>query len=126
MKKYYISFRKYILKGEKSMGTRKKQGENSQRTAPPARNLENRENQLIELAYNLAEERLIDKTASAQEIVHFLKMGTAKAQLEKKKLEAETQLLASKREAVESTKRSEAKYEAAIEAFRDYSGQDVE
>ncbi len=108
------------------MGTNKKQGRTSQRSAPPARNLENRENQLIELAYNLAEERLIDKTASAQEIVHFLKMGTAKAQLEKQKLEAETALLASKKDAVESAKRSEAKYEAAIAAFKDYSGQDDE
>jgi len=108
------------------MGTSKKQGRTSQRSAPPARNLENRENQLIELAYNLAEERLIDKTASAQEIVHFLKMGTAKAQLEKQKLEAETALLASKKDAVESAKRSEAKYEAAIAAFREYNGQNDE
>lgn len=108
------------------MGTNKKQGRTSQRSAPPARKLENRENQLIELAYDLAEERLIDKTASAQEIVHFLKMGTAKAQLEKQKLEAETALLSSKKDAVESAKRSEMKYEEAIAAFRDYSGQDDE
>lgn len=93
------------------------------RSAPPARKLENRENQLIELAYSVAQERLENGTASAQEIVHFLKMGTAKAQLEKKKLEAETELLASKKDAVDSAKRSEAKYEAAIMAFRDYSGQ---
>lgn len=106
------------------MGNNKKQGRTSQRSAPPARKLENRENQLIELAYDLAEERLIDKTASAQEIVHFLKMGTAKAQLEKQKLEAETALLSSKKDAVESAKRSEMKYEEAIAAFRDYSGQD--
>lgn len=91
-------------------------------SAPPARNLENRENQLIEKAYNLAEERLDNKTASAQEIVHFLKMGTAKAQLEKQKLEAETQLLESKKEAVESSKQSNKAYQEALAAFRSYNG----
>ena len=91
-------------------------------SAPPARNLENRENQLIEKAYNLAEERLDNKTASAQEIVHFLKMGTARAQLEKQKLEAETQLLESKKEAVESSKQSQEAYQEALAAFRSYSG----
>lgn len=108
------------------MGTVSKQPKSFRRSAPPARDPENRENQLIELAYNLAEERLRDKTASAQEIVHFLKMGTAKAQLEKKKLEAETELLESKKEAVDSAKRSEATYQEAIDAFRSYSGQDEE
>ena len=92
-------------------------------SAPPLRNLENRENQLIEAAYSLAEERLKNKTASAQEIVHFLKMGTARAQLEKKKLEAETALLESKKEAVDSTKQSNEVYQEALEAFRSYSGQ---
>lgn len=93
-----------------------------ERSSFPARNLENRENQLIEIAYNLAEERLLNKTASAQEIVHFLKMGTAKAQLEKKKLEAETLLLESKKDAVDSSKRNDEMYQEAITAFRSYQG----
>jgi hypothetical protein len=76
------------------------------------------------MAYNRAEERLRDGTATAQEIVHFLKMGTAKAQLEKKKLEAETELLMSKKDAVESAKRSEVAIDAAMKAFREYTGQD--
>ncbi len=105
------------------MGTAKKNDETSMRSSPPARNLENRENQLIAKAYDVAEKRLNDGTASAQEIVHFLKMGAAKAQLEKKKLEAETMLLESKRDAVDSAKRSDIKYQEAIEAFREYSGQ---
>lgn len=104
------------------MGTTRKSKAKSERRSPPARNPENRENQLIELAYDLAEKRLRDETATAQEIVHFLKMGTAKAQLEKKKLEAETMLLESKKEAVDSSKRSDAKYEEALAAFRIYNG----
>ena len=105
------------------MGTAIKTDEVFTRSSPPARNLENRENQLIAKAYDVAEKRLNDGTASAQEIVHFLKMGAAKAQLEKKKLEAETMLLESKRDAVDSAKRSDIKYQEAIEAFREYSGQ---
>ena len=50
-------------------------------------------------------------------------MGTAKAQLEKKKLEAETMLLESKKDAVDSAKQSSIVYQEAIEAFREYSGQ---
>ena len=104
------------------MSTIEKLPDNFGSSTPPARNLENRENQLIEKAYALAEERLENKTASAQEIVHFLKMGTAKAQLEKKKLEAETQLLESKKEVVDSAKRSNEAYEEALNAFRAYNG----
>lgn len=89
----------------------------------PARSPENRENQLIEKAYQVAEQRLNDGTASAQEIVHFLRLGTVKANLEKQKLEAETKLIAAKQEIVESSKRSEEKYQEAIDAFRLYNGQ---
>ena len=105
------------------MKSSQKSSKKSKRSSPPARNLENRENQLIEKAYRLAEKRLDEETASAQEIVHFLKMGTARAQLEKKKLEAETALLESKKEAVDSTKQSNEVYQEALEAFRSYSGQ---
>lgn len=96
------------------------------RSAPPARTLENRENQLIAMAYDLAEERLASGKATSQEIVHFLRMGAAKAQLEKKKLEAETVLLQSKTEAIDSAKQNSIKYQEAIEAMREYSGQSNE
>ncbi len=103
-----------------------KSSERSLPSTPPARILENRENQLIEKAYNLAEERLDNKTASAQEIVHFLKMGTAKAQLEKQKLEAETQLLESKKEMVESSKKSDMVYQQVLDAIKSYGGTETE
>lgn len=105
------------------MATTKKQSKSSERDAPPARSPENRENQLIEKAYKVVEQRLNDGTASAQEIVHFLRLGTAKANLEKQKLEAETKLIEAKQEAVESSKRSEEKYQEALDAFRLYNGQ---
>lgn len=104
------------------MGRRPKVTEKRRRKSPPARDPENRENQLIDMAYNLAEKRLLEETASAQEIVHFLRLGTAKAQLEKKKLETETLLLESKKEAIDSSKRSDEAYEKALSAFRIYQG----
>ena len=94
----------------------------SRRSSPPARSLENRENQLIEKAYDVAEERLNNGTASAQEIVHFLKMGAARAQLEKEKLEAEVHLLESKKEIMDARKQSSEAYAEALAAFRSYNG----
>lgn len=104
------------------MPSTKKSSETPGRPRRRARSLENRENQLIRMAYDLAEKRLADETASAQEIVHFLRMGAAKSQLEKQKLEMETALLQSKKEAVDSSKRSDERYQEAIDAFRSYSG----
>ena len=104
------------------MGRRPKAQGKTARRSPPARNPENRENQLIDLAYDLAEQRLIEGTATSQEIVHFLKLGTAKAKLEQKKLETETKLLESKKEAIDSSKRSDEAYEKALSAFRVYQG----
>jgi len=105
------------------LGTAKKAPRTSKPSAPPARSPENRENQLIEKAYQVVEQRLNNGTASAQEIVHFLRLGTAKANLEKQKLEAETELLHAKQEVMESSKRSEEKYQEALDAFRLYNGQ---
>ena len=87
-----------------------------------ARTPEEREKQLIEKAYRVVEQRMDEGVASAQEIVHFLKLGTVRAELEKTKLEAETELLHAKQEAMESSKRSEEKYQEALDAFRLYNG----
>ena len=50
---------------------------------------EQRENQLIALAFDLVEDRLRNKTASAQETTHFLKLATEKERLERERLENE-------------------------------------
>lgn len=90
--------------------------------SPPARTPEARENQLISLAYDLAEERLREGTATSAEVVHFLKLGSLKErqelELNKKKME----LMTAKTEALQSAKRVEELYGAAIEAMRRYSG----
>lgn len=83
---------------------------------------ETRENQLVSYAYNLAEQRLLDGTASSQEVVHFLKMGSAKHKREMEKLEEENKLLRAKTEQLASMKNIEALYVDAIAAMREYQG----
>ena len=68
----------------------------------PALNPEERENQMINLAVNLAEQQLRDGTASSQVITHFLKLGTTKAELEKEKLRNENEVLKAKAKSIES------------------------
>lgn len=89
----------------------------------PALSPEARENQMISLAVDLAEQQLRDGTASSQVITHFLKLGTTKAELEKEKLARENQLLKAKTESIESQKRIEELYTNALNAMRRYSGQ---
>lgn len=86
----------------------------------PALTPEARENQLISLAVDLAEKQLSEGTASSQVITHFLKLGSTKAQLEKAKLEHETELLRAKTESLESAKHMEELYKDAMEAFKGY------
>lgn len=88
----------------------------------PALSPEARENQMIALAVDLAEQQLREGTASSQVITHFLKLGTTKAELEKEKLQLENELTKAKTESVKSMKRSEELMVEAIKAFRNYSG----
>lgn len=89
----------------------------------PALTPEARENQLIALAVDLVEQRLLDGTASSQETTHFLKLGSMKNRLEMEKLQEENRLLKAKTEALQSAKRVEELYSEAIKAMRRYSGQ---
>ena len=90
----------------------------------PATTPEARENQLVALAFDLVEQRLIDGTASAQETTALIKAGTTKARLEAEKLRKETQLLKAKTDAVESAQRVEELYAEAIKAMKTYTGRE--
>ena len=59
----------------------------------PALTPEAREGQLIALATDLVEQRLRDGTATSQEVVHFLRLGSMRERLEREKLENENILL---------------------------------
>lgn len=86
----------------------------------PADNPEDREKQLIALAVERAEQRLIDGTATGQEIIHFLKLATSKYQLETERLRKENTLLEAKTEQIHSEKQVAELFADAIEAMRSY------
>lgn len=94
----------------------------SLRTTKPALTPEARENQLIALATDLVEQRLRNGTASSQETVHFLKLGTQKAKLEQEILKEQKDLIKAKTDSLKSAQRMEALYTEAMEAMRRYSG----
>ena len=81
-----------------------------------------RENQLIGLAYDTAEERMRNGTASSQEIVHFLKLGSSLVRLQKKEIEERILLDKQKIKTMESQEEIKQLYEGAIEAIRSYGG----
>ena len=99
-----------------------KSSSESQRMMRPALTPEARENQLVSLAVDLAEQQLRDGTASSQVITHYLKLGSSKERLEKEKLEEENKLLKAKTESIKSQKRVEELYSEALKAMRNYSG----
>lgn len=102
---------------------KKADSKNITRKIRPALTPEARENQMIALAVDLVEQRLLDGTASSQETTHFLKLGSMKNRLEMEKLQEENRLLKARTEALQSAKRVEELYSEAIKAMRRYSGQ---
>lgn len=96
--------------------------------AAEAINDEARLTQLYNKALNLAEQQLMDGTASSQTINFFLKLGTEKEQknLELELTKGQVELTKRKTQALESADQTKEKYEAAIRAFRQYSGEGYE
>ena len=92
----------------------------------PAITQEARENQLISLAIDLAEQQLMDGTASAQVITHYLKLGSTKERLEKEILEKQKDLIEAKTANLQAAKRVEELYANALNAMRGYRSSVVE
>ena len=101
----------------------KVKGEKSSKKMRPALTPEARENQMISLAMDCAEEQLRDGTASSQLITHFLKLATEKERIEREILKQQKDLITAKTEALQSSKKVEELYANAIAAMRNYSGQ---
>lgn len=89
---------------------------------PPARTPEERENELIEAAVNLAERQLREGTASAQVITHYLKLGSSREKLEQERIAKENMFLDAKREALEAQQQIGNLIEDALTAMRKYQG----
>lgn len=88
----------------------------------PALSPEARENQMISLAMDLAEQQLRDGTASSQLITEFVKRGSTKAREEIEKLRRENELLVAKAKAIDSAEEVKVLYENALKAMRNYAG----
>lgn len=101
-----------LLKGENSMRKRNTISD------------ERRENELISLAIDCAEEQLRNGTASAQVITHYLKLGAMRERekLERENLREKNALLRVQKENLESSKRAELLYEQVIDAMQEYGG----
>ena len=91
----------------------------------PALTPEAEENQMINLAHNLARRQLEEGTASSQVITHFLKLAAEKEKrkIETEILEKQRDLVVAKTEDLKSKKQSEEFYERVIKALREYNGQ---
>ena len=90
----------------------------------PAMTPEARENQLIEEAIDLVEQRILNGTASSQETTHFLKLGSTKAQYEKEVLKMQRDLMKAKIDNIKSLEKNEEFHQQIIKMFRTYAGED--
>ena len=95
----------------------------SLRKMRPALSPEARENQMISLAMDLAEQQLRDGTASSQLITEFVKRGSTKARIEQDILEEQKELIEAKTQSLRSAQRIEELYANALSAMKNYSGQ---
>jgi len=83
------------------------------------------ENHLINKAYKAVEKRIDSGEATAAELVHFLRQGSIREQLELEKLKKENELLKTKADSIRSQEEIKALYADAIKAFGKYSGAPV-
>lgn len=93
---------------------------------PPAMTQDAREKQLICMAYDLAEIRMRNGTASSQEVVHFLRMGSQRDKLEKEIMGEQKKLVTAKAGAYASARNLETMISEAMEMFKLYNGKGEE
>jgi hypothetical protein len=88
----------------------------------PATTPQGRENQLAEAAVALAEQKLLDGTASSQIITHYLQISSPVEQAKRKLLEKQIELIEAKIESIRATRSSDETYMKALDAIRRYTG----
>lgn len=92
------------------------------RNAPPTITPEAREMQLVNLAYDLLEQRLRDGTATSQEVTTMIRYGTQKAQLELDIMRSQKDLMDAKRDSINASIQNDEMFQEAIKAMGIYSG----
>lgn len=90
---------------------------------PPASTPEARENQIIAAAMDLAEERILDGSASNSLLIHYLKLGSTRERLEKDLIEKKIDHMAASTKAIQAAERMDEMYTKAVQAMRRYGGQ---
>lgn len=83
--------------------------------------VDGREQQLISLAVNLAEQQLRDGTASPSIINHYLKMASTRESIEREMLKKQSKLIDAKVQSIVEGKEQEQLAKAAIEAMKNYN-----
>lgn len=91
-------------------------------SGPPAMSPESREQQIAAAALNLLERRIRDGTATSQEVVTAINLGSVKASLEKEAMRSNKILTDSKVESIKSATNSEALYSEAVKSMTIYQG----
>lgn len=89
---------------------------------PPTITDDARRNQLINMAFDLLEQRLLDGTATSQEVTTLIKMSTERARIELEILRANKELALAKTEQIKAIANSDEIARRAIEAMRRYDG----
>lgn len=103
------------------MGRTKKEAKS--KTGRPALTPKEREDEMINLAVDLAEQQLRDGTATPSVIVHYLKLGSTRGIIENEMLANKAELISAQKEKLDSERRMDELYEKALEAMKVYGGQ---
>ena len=82
-----------------------------------------RENQLIDLAVNAAEELMRSGNAPAQVITHYLKLGSSREKIEQERIRADVEIANAKIDAMKSVVKAEELFNGAIQAMTKYRGE---
>lgn len=88
----------------------------------PARTIEGREDELVRLAYDEAERRLMSGTASTSLILHFVKQGSRRERLEEESIQGKIDLDKAKIKHIETDEKILELYSEAISAMSRYRG----
>lgn len=81
-----------------------------------------REQYMVSIAEKLAEEQILDGTASSQVLSHYLKLGTKREELERAHIEYKNELLKAKADVIQQNNETQSLYKEAMQMFKRYQG----